>query len=148
MLYTTLSKQIVTLTQFRIPIMPSIRRKGTLPFSITLTLILVIFLKIREASIRYQGIVSLDDEQDDDYTKILPSMYHNIIPWYNYLKACVVVKDSKVKLGSLVSKISSNLFTKEDKKEFNCDQTTIPCQSREVHITQPHLLHSVKGLTK
>ena len=46
-------------------------------------------------------------------------MYYNITLWYNYLKTCIVVKNSKVKLSSLVSKISSNLFTKEDKKKFN-----------------------------
>ena len=75
-------------------------------------------------------------------------MHHNITPWYNHLKARVVVKDSKVKLGGLVSKISSDLFTKEDKKEFNCDWTAVPCQSGEVRITQPHLPHGAKGPAK
>ena len=68
-----------------------------------------------------QGTVSLDDEKDDDCTEILPSMHHNITPWYNHLKAHAAVKGSKVKLGGLVSKISSNLFTDEDKEEFDCD---------------------------
>jgi hypothetical protein len=93
-----------------------------------------------------QGTVSLDDEQDDDCTEILPGMHKKISPWHAKLKDRAA--EGAVSLSGLVSNITKEMFNEDDKKEFDTNWTAVPCSAGEVRITQPHLPHGAKGPAK
>ena len=59
-----------------------------------------------------QGSVSLDDEQADDCTEIVPKMHPHLAEW------CKRIMQRGVKSNSYVNKITSKYLTKEDLKEW------------------------------
>lgn len=88
----------------------------------------------RDASM-IQGTVSLDDEDDDDCTMILPGMHKHIKEWEKVLTA------RGLSTEALVYRIQDSMFTSEDEKIFGSKWTPQPCQAGQVRVTLPHLPH-------
>ena len=90
-----------------------------------------------------QGTVSLDDEEEDDCTEIVPGMHHNMIDWAQRLS-----KRKGVKISGLVNAITATVFNDEDKKRYGADWTAVPCKQLQVRISQPHIPHGAQGPAK
>ena len=89
-----------------------------------------------------QGTVSLDDENDDDCTMILPGMHKHIKEWEEILTT------RGLSTGALVHRIQDSMFTSEDEKTFDTKWTPQPCQTGQVRVTLPHLPHGAYGPAK
>jgi hypothetical protein len=89
-----------------------------------------------------QGTVSLDDENVDDCTMILPGMHKHIKEWEEILTA------RGLSTGALVHRIKDSMFTSEDEKTFDTKWTPQPCQTGQVRVTLPHLPHGAYGPAK
>jgi hypothetical protein len=81
-----------------------------------------------------QGTVSLDHENADDCTVILPGLHKHIKEWDT------VLTESGLSTAALVHRIDGNMFTAEDEKPFGTKWTPQPCQRGQVRVT-PHLPH-------
>src|SRR5277367_4726204 len=89
-----------------------------------------------------QGTVSLDDEEEDDCTMILPGMHKHVKEWEEILTA------RGLSTGALVHRIQDSMFTSEDEKRFDTKWTPQPCQTGQVRVTLPHLPHGAYGPAK
>jgi len=89
-----------------------------------------------------QGTVSLDDEQIDDCTMILPGMHKHFKEWEEVLDA------RGLSTASLVHRIKDSMFTAEDGKTFRTRWTPQPCKAGQVRVTVPHLPHGAYGPAK
>jgi hypothetical protein len=79
-----------------------------------------------------QGTVSLDHENADDCTVILPGLHKHIKEWDT------VLTESGLSTAALVHRIDGNMFTAEDEKPFGTKWTPQPCQRGQVRVTLPH----------
>lgn len=76
-----------------------------------------------------QGSVSVDDEDDQNCTKILPTMHKQLRPWWNLVKERGLAKDGYIHV------INSEMFTSADKEQFHTDWSKVPCGSGDARIT-------------
>ena len=89
-----------------------------------------------------QGSLSLDDEDSNDCTILVPKMHTHLAAWYKRLKQRGGLKDG------YVHKIDDKLLTKQDLKDFDTDWEAVPCKRFEVRITRPELPHGAVGPAK
>ena len=89
-----------------------------------------------------QGSVSMDDEDDDNATVIIPGMQYKIREWW---ERCVARGQSS---DGFVHRITETMFTRDDAKVLGVDWETVPCQRGGVRITMPQILHGANGPTK
>lgn len=89
-----------------------------------------------------QGSVSLDDEDDEDCTEILPGMHHHLKEWATSWMA------ERSTLSAAVHAIGPDDFTPQDAEKYKTKWTPVPCKALQVRITQPHLPHGAKGPAK
>src|SRR4051812_32045952 len=75
-----------------------------------------------------QGTVSLDNENADDRTVILPGMHKHIKEWDT------VLTERGLSTAALVHRINGNMFTAEDEKRFDTKWNPQPCQRGQVRV--------------
>ncbi|KIX06422.1 uncharacterized protein Z518_04398 [Rhinocladiella mackenziei CBS 650.93] len=96
----------------------------------------------RRGASMIQGTVSLDNEEEDDCTIILPGMHHHIDEWARQ------IEDRGLSSDAFVHRISADHFNEDDAKAFGTSWTSQPCCAGQVRITLPHLPHGALGPTK
>ncbi|RDL34485.1 uncharacterized protein BP5553_07613 [Venustampulla echinocandica] len=88
-----------------------------------------------------QGTVSLDEEDEENCTFILPGMQHRLGEWWER------VKERGQETSGFVHRITDQLFTKEDSELLGVRWKKTPCQPGEVRITLPSIPHGATGPT-
>jgi hypothetical protein len=96
----------------------------------------------RRGASMIQGTVSLDNEEEDDCTIILPGMHHHIDEWAKR------IEDRGLSSDAFVHRITADHFNEDDAKAFGTSWTPQPCGAGQVRITLPHLPHGALGPTK
>ena len=86
-----------------------------------------------------QGSISIDDENSENCTVVLPSMQHKLQEWQD-----ICVAQGQETLG-FVHRITEQMFTKEDSQKLGIDWKRVPCRQGEVRVTLPHILHRADG---
>ena len=86
-----------------------------------------------------QGSVSLDDEDEDNCTVVLPGMHRRLKDWAERL----------AKRGhsskAYVERISPYMFTEEDASRYGISWTPVPTSRGAVRITMPGIPHGSTG---
>jgi hypothetical protein len=65
-----------------------------------------------------QGILSINDKVNNDYTMILPGIYKNIVKWEKILESRGLLSKA------MVHYIKDSMFTEEDEKTFGTKWTS------------------------
>jgi hypothetical protein len=86
-----------------------------------------------------QGSVSLDEEDEESCTVIIPGMQHKLQEWWERCKARGQDTDG------FVHRITEQMFTAEDARVLGLDWKRVPCRRGEVRVTMPHIPHGQDG---
>ena len=89
-----------------------------------------------------QGSLSLDDEVVGNCTTFLPGMHRRLREWWSRVTARGLAADD------FVIKISDDMWTKEDSRDFNSVWTDVVCKRGDVRITMPSCPHGSHGPCK
>jgi len=86
-----------------------------------------------------QGSLSLDDEDKENCTEILPGIHRELPQWWEVLRERGFTSDCPVQ------RIKPEMFTPHDAKAFGTDWLRVPCAAGDVRISEPALPHSSTG---
>ncbi len=88
-----------------------------------------------------QGTLSLDNEDDNNCTVLIPGMHiqNRLALWWERCQARGQGKNG------FVLAITGDMFTRDDAHVLGVDWKTVPCKRGEVRITVPHLPHGSTG---
>ena len=88
-----------------------------------------------------QGTVSLDEEDHDNCTFILPGMQHKLGQWWER------VKGRGQETSGYVHRITDQIFTKGDSEALGLNWKRVPCKPGDMRITLPSIPHGATGPT-
>ncbi|MCJ1396607.1 hypothetical protein MMC18_009498 [Xylographa bjoerkii] len=85
-----------------------------------------------------QGSISLDDENEEGCTEIVPGFHKNIAHWWEAVCSRATAAGGKAPDGPVTG--LEKIWTKEDAKNYG-DFVRIPCTKGTARITMPEILH-------
>jgi hypothetical protein len=89
-----------------------------------------------------QDILSLNDENINNYIVILFDMHHHLLFWWKWM----ISRD--LTLNNYIHRIIDQIYIKNDVKNFNSSWTNIICKRENVRITLFSLFHENVELTQ
>lgn len=96
-------------------------------------------IKDETGSSQIQGSLSFDNENNDNYTIVLPGMHRRINKWWR-----LVINKGYGKNGA-VHQIIPPMFNRANQDHFGVNWTRVPCQQGDVRITHPLIPHGSTG---